>query len=73
VIFAKRTQIFVENKQTQPGMDPQNPAKTPWKQAKMTQNHFKAGSINVGSVAGSSRFRIVIGSTVTITSSVGDT
>src|ERR1700686_1011067 len=35
--------------------------------------YFKAGSISVRSVAGSNRFGIVIGSTVTITSSVGDT
>ena len=35
--------------------------------------YFKAGSISVRSVAGSSRFCIVTGSTVTITSSVGDT
>ena len=34
---------------------------------------FKAGSINVRSVSGSNRFGIAIGSTVTITSSVGDT
>jgi hypothetical protein len=34
--------------------------------------YFEAGSINVRSVAGSSRFCIVIGSTVTITSSTGD-
>jgi len=35
--------------------------------------YFKAGSINVRSVAGSKRFCIAAGSTVTITSSVGDT
>src|SRR5271156_1839267 len=34
--------------------------------------YFKTGSINVRSVAGSKRFCIVIGSTVTITASVGD-
>jgi hypothetical protein len=37
------------------------------------RSYFKAGSINVRSVSGSKRFRIATGSTVTITSSVGDT
>src|SRR5271165_2902783 len=35
--------------------------------------YFETGSINVRSVAGSNRFCIVTGSTVTITSNVGET
>jgi hypothetical protein len=35
-----------------------------------TRGYFKAGSINVRSVAGSNRFCIVIGSTVAMTSRV---
>jgi len=38
-----------------------------------TRCYFERGSIKVRSVSGSNRFCIAIGSTVTITSSVGDT
>src|SRR6266576_4130492 len=39
----------------------------------LRSSYFEAGSINVRSVSGSKRFCIVTGSTVTMTSSVGDT
>src|SRR5438105_8063786 len=39
----------------------------------LRSSYLEAGSINVRSVSGSKRFCIATGSTVTITSSVGDT
>jgi hypothetical protein len=46
----------------------------PWGATKSQMySYFRAGSINVRSVSGSNRLCIAMGSTVTMTSSVGDT